>query len=149
MRVDGDQADGALARERSEPLPHLRDGLPEPPMPADLDGDEIAFFGVERIARTNGKLATEAALFDRNQTAAAIGQRAKNPQRAMLGPIDNLDRASAVANAAVRLGGFLGPQERAIADAGHFAGARPARHVEADFRRGAVGLLVPFRRHRD
>ena len=39
---------------------------------------------------------------------------------------------------------FLDAQQHAVADAGGFAGPRLARHVNADFRRRAVRVLVPF-----
>ena len=43
---------------------------------------------------------------------------------------------------------LLDAQQRAVADAGDFARARPARHDDADDRRRAVGGLVPFGRPR-
>ncbi len=57
--------------------------------------------------------------------------------------VDDLDDAAAVADAVVRLG-FLDVQQHAVADAGGLAGPRLARGVNADFRRRAVRLLVPF-----
>ena len=40
--MDGDQADGALALERAEPLDDGAGGKPEPAVPRHLDRDEIA-----------------------------------------------------------------------------------------------------------
>ena len=44
---------------------------------------------------------------------------------------------------------FLDTQQRAVADAGDFAGPRLARNMDADVRRLAVRLLVPFGRDGD
>ena len=57
--------------------------------------------------------------------------------------IDDLDDAAAVTDAAVFLG-FLHVQQHAVADAGGLMGPRFARGGNADFRRRAVRLLVPF-----
>ena len=71
------------------------------------------------------------------------GSFAENAEHAVLGVVDDLDDAAAVADAVVVVG-FLDPQQHAVADAGGFAGLRLARTVNADFRRGPVRLLVPF-----
>ena len=57
--------------------------------------------------------------------------------------IDDLDDAAAMANSVVFFG-FLDAEQHAVADAGGFAGPCLARHVDTDFRRGAVRFLVPF-----
>ena len=72
-----------------------------------------------------------------------FGPFAENAQHALLGMVDDLDDAAAVANAVVFFG-FLDAQQHAVAEAGGFAGPRLARNVDADFRRRAVRLLVPF-----
>ncbi len=72
-----------------------------------------------------------------------FGAFAENPQHAVLGMVDDLDDAAAVADAVVFLG-FLDVQQHAVADAGGFAGLCLARGVNADFRRGPVRLFVPF-----
>ena len=61
----------------------------------------------------------------------------------MLGVIDDLDDAAAMADAVIFLG-FLDAQQHAVAEAGGFAGARLARRQDADFRRRAMRFLVPF-----
>ena len=70
---------------------------------------------------------------------------AENPQHAVLGMIDDLDDAAAVADAVV-FRGFLDTQQHAVANAGGFAGARLARRVNADFRRTRRAPLRPIRR---
>ena len=57
--------------------------------------------------------------------------------------VDDLDDAAAVADAVVFFR-FLDAQQHAVAEAGGFAGLRFARHLDADFRRRAMRLLVPF-----
>ena len=68
---------------------------------------------------------------------------AEDPEHAVLGMIDDLDDAAAVADAVVVFG-FLDVQQHAIADAGGFTGPRLARGVNADFRRRSVRRFVPF-----
>ena len=77
------------------------------------------------------------------------GQRAEDAEHALLGAIDDLDDAAGVADGVAVVAGFLDPQQRAVADAGDLAGRVLARRMDADFRRLAVRLLVPFGRHRD
>ncbi len=95
------------------------------------------------VRRRNAEFLAEHLLVDRLQPAAAVRGFAENPQHAVLGMVDDLDDAAAVADAVVFLG-FLDVQQHAVADAGGFAGLRLARGVDADFRRGPVRLLVPF-----
>ena len=99
--------------------------------------------GVAGGAGGNGEFLAEHFLVDRLEPAAAIRRFAENAQHALLGPVDDLDDAAAVADAVVFFG-FLDVQQHAVADAGGFAGPRLARHVDADFRRRAVRVLVPF-----
>ena len=89
------------------------------------------------------ELLAEHLLVDRLQPAAAVRIFAENSQHALLGTVDDLDDAAAVADAVVFFG-FLDMQQHAVADAGGLAGARLAHDGNADFRRRAVRLLVPF-----
>ena len=100
-------------------------------------------------ARRDRELAAELLLVDRREPAAAARQRAEDAERALLGAVDDLDDAAGVADGVAVGVGFLDPQQRAVADAGDLARPRLARRADADFRRGAVRLLVPFGRNGD
>ena len=141
--VDGDQADRALARERAEPFDHAAGRQPQARRALRFDRDQVAVLRVVGGARRNGEFLAEHFLVDRLQPAAAIRGFAEDPQHAVLGMVDDLDDAAAVADAAVFVG-FLDAQQHAVAEAGGFAGPRLARRVDADFRRRPVRLLVPF-----
>ena len=94
-------------------------------------------------AGRNGELLAEHFLVDRLQPAAAVRALAENSQHAVLGMVDDLDDAAAMADAVVFLG-LVHVQQHAVADAGGLAGPRLARGVNADFRRRSVRLFVPF-----
>ncbi len=72
----------------------------------------------------------------------------EDAEHALLRPVDDLDDAAGVEDAVVFLD-FLDAQQYAVAEPGGFAGAHLARDVDADFRRRAVGFLVPFVGGRD
>ena len=95
------------------------------------------------------KLLAELLLVDRGEPPAAAGERAVNAEHALLGPVDELDDAPAVADRVVLLAALLDPQQGAVADAGDFVGPGAARDMHADLGRGAVLGLVPFGRQRD
>ncbi len=141
VRVNGDQADGALALERAEPLDDAAGRQAETRRAAGFDRDQVAVLGVVGGARRNGELLAEHLLVDRLQPAAAVRQFAENPEHAVLGMVDDLDDA---ARAGLRLRGGRRAQQHAVAEPGGFAGARLARRVNADFRRRPVRVLVPF-----
>src|SRR5262249_39530379 len=67
----------------------------------------------------------------------------------MLGAVDDFDDAAAMADLPTFLLGLLDPQERAVADPCDLSRPSTTRNVDADFRRRAVGLLVPLRPHRN
>ena len=148
MRVDGDQADRALAFERAEPLDDARGWKAETRRARRFDGDKVAVFCVRGRARRDRKLLAEHFLFDRLQPAAAVLDLPENAEHALLGVIDDLDDAATMADAVVVLG-FFDAQQDAVANAGGISGPRLARHMYADFRRGAVGRLIPFVRRGD
>jgi hypothetical protein len=107
-----------------------------------VDSDEVALLrAVDRCGRDR-QFAAEALLVDRNE-ATAIARPAKNAEHAVLRAVEHLDRVAAVVGT-VAVGRFLDPHQRFVTDAGHFRGTRAARHVEADFRRLAVLLAIPF-----
>ena len=142
--VDRDQADRLFARERAEPLNHLAGRQPEPALARNLDGDQIAVLGAAGCIGRDVDFPAELFLVDRHQTDAAVRHAAENAERAVLGAVDQLDDAAARA-VFVRV---LDADERAVADAGHFAGLGAARRCKADNRGRAVRVLVPFRRPR-
>ena len=141
--VDGDQADRAFAGERAEFLDHAPGRQSQARRALRLDRDQVAVLRVGGSAGRNAELFAEHFLVDRLQPAAAVRRFAENPQHAVLGMVDDLDDAPAVADTVVFLG-FLNVQQHAVADAGGLARPRLARRVDADFRCRAVRLLVPF-----
>ncbi len=125
-------------------------GESEPPRPGrHLDRHQIAVLRIAAGAGRDRKLAAELLLVDRREPPAAARQRAEDAEHALLGPVDDLDDAAAVADRFVVFAALLDPQQSAVADARDLAGARAARHAHADLRRRAVRLLVPFGRNRD
>src|SRR5581483_8606832 len=78
----------------------------------------------------------------------AIRHRMEDAKHALLGAVDDLDDASAVADTSVFLD-LLGAQQRTIADARDFAWPRAAWGMNADAGRGAMRFLVPFGGKRD
>ena len=141
--MDRDQADRFLGRERAEPLLHLGRRQPIAARAHQIDADEVAVLGAAGVVLGDVEFAAGLLLVDRNQAAAAGRQRAKNAEQAGAGVIDDLDDAAAIRRA-VAVIGFLDPQQRAVADTGGGAGLRPARHMDANFRRGSVVLAVPL-----
>ncbi len=121
--VDRDQAHRLFARERAEPLDHLAGRQPEPALARDLDGDEVAVLCAAGRVGRDADFPAELFLVDRHQTDAAVRHAAKNAERAVLGAVDQLDDAAARA-VFVRA---LDADERAVADAGDFAGLGATR----------------------
>jgi hypothetical protein len=111
-------------------------------VPAYLDGDEITIGGARGRIGGNRKFAAELLLVDRNQPAAAVRQRAENPERAMLGAVDKFYDPSA----RFVSGRPLDAKQRTVADASDFVGAGAARRMDADDRRCAVGFFIPLGR---
>ena len=142
--VDGDQADGALALERAEPLDDGAGGKPEPAVPRYFDRHKIAIDRACGGVWRDAQFAAELLLVDRHQPAAAAGQAAKDAERAVLGAIDQLDDAPG----RLPVARLLDADQRAVADAGDFARPRAARRGDMDDGRRAVGFLVPFGRPR-
>ena len=150
--VDGDQADRALALERAEPLLHARGRQAEAAARRrDLDRDQVA---VLRVAAGAGGIASSRPscfLSIGDEPAAAVRQRAEDAEHALLGAVDDLDDAArvwrigiAVVAGSPRPAAARGRRRRRLSPGGALA-----RDVHADFRRGAVRVLVPFGRHRD
>ena len=147
--MDRDQAHCALALERAQPLLHaaLRQAIAA--RTGHLDRDEIAVLRVAGGARRDRQFVAEVLLVDRREPPAAAGLGAEDAEHPPFGAINQLDDARAVADRIAVFAALLDPQERTVADADRFARPRTPRHADADFRRRAVRLLVPFRRHRD
>ena len=142
--MDCDQADGALALDRAQSFNDRAHWQTELAIARHLHGNEIAIDGAQGAIGRDRHLAAELFLVDRHQPAAAPGQSAKNTEHAMLGAVQKFYDA----RGGFVLAALFDAQQRAVADAGDFARARPARHDDADDRRRAVGGLVPFGRPR-
>src|SRR6185312_8557920 len=132
---------------RTEPLDDAAGGQAEAADAGRLHRDEVAVLRVAGRAFWNDQLLAEHLLFDRFEPAAARAL-AEDAEHAVLRPVDDADDLAAVADAGV-LFGLFDAQQHAVAQAGGFAAARMARHEDADLRRGAVRLLVPFVRGGD
>ncbi len=146
--MDRDEACGALGLERAEPLLHLRGLQAEPAVTGQLDCDEIAVLRVGGCTGRDRQLTAELLLVDRLQPPAAVRQQAKHAKLALPGAVQDLDDAAGVADRAF-LGDFFRAQQRAVADTWNFDRARLARNMDANARRLAVLLGVPFGRNGD
>ncbi len=149
VRVDRDEADRPLGLERAEPLLHLRGLQAEAALAREFDRHQIAVLGVGGRARRDGEFAAELLLVDRLDPRAAVRQRAEDAELALPRAVQHLDDTAGVADRFAFLAALLGAQQRAVADAGDFHGARLARNADADVRRVAVRLGVPLGRHGD
>ena len=110
-------------------------------MARHLDRDEIAVFRAGGMIAGDSELATELLFVDRYEAAAAARQAAKDSEHAVLGAVDQLDDAPA----RFLVAGSLDAQQRAVADACDFSRPRAAGCDDADDRRSAVSVFVPFR----
>ena len=140
--VDGDQADGALALERTKSRDDGARGKPEPAVPRYFDRHKVAIDRACGGVWRDAHFAAELFLVDRHQPAAAAGQAAKDSERATLGAIDQLDDAPGRLTVARP----LDADQRAVAEAGDFARPRAARRGDMDDGRRTMGFLVPFGR---
>ena len=70
--MDRDQADGALALERAEPLHDRAGRQAEPAVARHFDRDEIAVLGAAGVVARDRQFAAELLLVDRHQAAAAV-----------------------------------------------------------------------------
>ena len=145
VRVDGDDADRALALERAELLLDARRCQAEAALPLQADRDQVAVLRVLGVARRDGEFLAELLLVDRHQPPATARQRTIDAEHALLGVVDHLDDPAAVAD--VLVVDLLDAKQRAVSDAGGFARLYTARQ-DADFRRGPE-RLVPFGRRCD
>src|ERR1017187_5794849 len=93
--MDRDQADGAFALDRAEPLDDGAGGQTKPAGARNLDRDKIAIRRATGITVRDNEFAAELLFVDRHQAAAATRQAAKNSEHAVLGAIDQLDDATA------------------------------------------------------
>src|SRR5580693_5096445 len=148
--MDRDQADRLFRRQRPQPLLDLAAIWAEAARTHEIDADEVAALGTERVGLGDVQFAAGLLLVDRDQASAAVGIPAEDSEHARLAVIDDLEDSpaigDAVANAILEL---FDPQQRAVADAGRSARLCPPRHVDADFGWLAVFDLVPFGRNGD
>ena len=125
--MDGDQADRALALERAEPLDDARRRQAEAAARGTLDRDQVAVLGIGGGAGRDVRAPCRA--FSCRPARAARRRSAifaEDAEHALLGMVDDLDDAAAMADAVVVVG-FLDVQQHAVADAGGLARARLAR----------------------
>ena len=141
--VDRDQADRLLARQRAEPLLHLAGSEAIAARAHEIDADEVAVLGAAGIRWRDVQFAAGLLLVDGNEPAAAAGGLPEDAEQPRAGVIDHLDDAAAIERA-VALIQLLDAHQRAVADAGGGSRLRAARHVNADFWRGAAFFRVPF-----
>ena len=145
MHLNRDQADGLFARQRTEAFLHARDRKSEPAAAGDFDGNQITVLGIGRGTSGNCDFA-QVLLVDRDQTAAAVGQRPENAEHATLGVTDDLDDATAVTDRVAVFTSLFGTQQNLVADSRDLARARTPRRLNADLWRCPVRCLVPFLR---
>lgn len=145
MGVDRDQADRFFRGDRSEPLLHPAGCETESAGADQVDADKIAVLGAIAVGLRDIQFAASLLAVDRDQPSAAIRQFAENAEQARPGVVDDLDDAAAIGRA-IAFFDLLDPHQRAVADAGHRACLRTSRDMDADLRRGAVFLFIPFGR---
>ena len=124
-------------------------GRPKRPWRVSSTATRSPSCGVRGRAGRDVELAAELLLVDRHQPSAAVRQRAEHAELALPRAVEDLDDAAGVADRVAFLAGLLGAQQHAVADAGDLVRARLARNMDADARRLAVLLGVPFGRNRD
>ena len=143
--MDRNQADRLFRRQRSQPLLDLAAIEAEATRTQQIDADEVAILGTERVGLGDVQFAAGLLLVDRDQASAAVGILAENSEHACLAVIDDLEDPSAIGNAVTNaVLKLFDPQQRAVADTGGGAGLRPPRNVDADSWRLAVFDLIPF-----
>ncbi len=119
--MNGDDADGALALQRSQSFNHAAGRQAETWRAGGFDRDQVSVLGIGSGASRYRQLLAEHFLVDRLQPAAAMRDLTEDAQYAVLGMVDDLDDAAAMANAAVFVG-FFNAEQHAVAESGGFAG---------------------------
>ncbi len=142
VRVNGDERDGALGFQRTEPFLDAASGEAEAASLQQIGGDEFAILRAAGVTRGNGDFTALLFFVDGHKPAAAVGHGAEDAENTRARIVQNLDDAAGMADRFTRFAAFLGTQQHAVADG---AGSRCAAHGDdADFRRRAVCVLVPF-----
>src|SRR6185295_10550184 len=143
MGVDRDQADRLLGRERSQPLLHLAGSEAIAARANEIDADEVAVLGAAGIRLCDVQFTPGLFLVDGNEPAATARSLSEDAEQPRSRVIEHLDDAAAIKRA-FALVQLLDAHQRAVADAGSRSRLRAARHVNADFWRGAAFFRVPF-----
>src|SRR5579859_7187058 len=94
--MDRDQADRLLGCDRSQLLLDLAGDEAEAARANQIDADEIAVLGAERVWLSDVQLATGLFFVDRDQAAASVDILAEYAEHARLGVIEHFQNASAV-----------------------------------------------------
>ena len=151
--VDGDQADRALGLRASRAARSTRAGRRGRSRAArrQLDRDQIAVLARPASAPAGSRVRGRAASCrPASSRPPPSGSCAEDAEHAVLGVIDELDDAAACGGLLVVVAGC--PRSAAATRSptpATSSGPRPARDVDADFRRRAVLGLVPFGRGGD
>jgi hypothetical protein len=148
VRVNGDDADGALALQRSQSFNHAAGRQAETWRTGGFDRDQVSVLGIGRCASRDRELLAEHFLVDGLQPAAAMRDLTEDAQYAVLGMVDDLDDPTAMTNTAIFVG-FFNSEKHAVTESGSFAGVRFAWGGDADLGRRSVCVLVPFVRRGD
>ena len=121
--MDRDEADRALALERAEPLLHPRGRQAEAALARELDRDQVAVLRASAVA-PGGMSSSRPSCFLSTGTSRPppFGSARKMPSWRCLRAVEHLDDAAGVADRFAFLAALLGAQQRAVADAGDFAG---------------------------
>src|ERR1700733_12349585 len=148
--MDRDQADRLFRRQRPQPLLDLAAIWAEAARTHQIDADEVAVLGTERVGLGDVQFAAGLLLVDRDQASAAVGIPAEDPEHAGLAVIDDLQDSPAIGDAVpTAILELFDPQQRTIADTCGSSGLYPPRNVDADFGWLAVFDLIPFGRNGD
>ena len=146
--MNGDDADGVPALQRSQSFNHAAGRQAETWRAGGFDRDQVSVLGIGRGTSGYRQFLTEHFLVDRLQTAAAMRDLTEDAQYAVLGMVDDLDDPTAMTNAVVFVG-FFNAEQHAVTESGGFAGVRFAWGGDANLGCRSVCVLVPFVRRGD
>src|SRR6185436_17874409 len=120
VRVNGDDADGALALQRSQSFNHAAGWQAETWRAGGFDRDQVSVLGIGGGASGYRQFLAEHFLVDRLQPAAAMRELTEDAQYPVLGMVDDLDDPTAITNAAIFVG-FFNAEQHTVPKSGSFA----------------------------
>src|SRR5579862_7705435 len=97
--MDRDQADGLFGCDGPQLLLHLAGVETKTARANEIDTDEIAVFGAERVRLGDVQLAAGLFFVDRDQAPASVNVLAENAEHARLGVIEHFENAAAIGDA--------------------------------------------------